>query len=171
MCCIPNKDYGSFSESLSNAINLNLNTQGVSMKFDSVLKSNHDLKKNGYQVIRKLHKLEYISGMNRAYKAQIADTYYFVLGCRALVAIIEAEYPNAAVFVAKCNAFLSYLDSAANNKAKLSKSVIAGFLRAYTGFFNEVIAKKMPFRFDEPIVKLWNVDCLMAYIATWGVNK
>ena len=141
------------------------------MKFDSILRSNHDLKKNGYQIIRKLHKMECKEGANRAYSAQLGRTYYFVLGCVALVDIIKKEYPDAAVFATKCDSFLSYLDSAAKTKSTLSKSIIGSFLRSYTSFFNRVEAEKKPFAFDQQILELWNIKCLMAYIATWSNNR
>ena len=141
------------------------------MKFDSVLKSNHDLKRNGYRIIRKLHKMEFRDGANRAYCAQLGNTYYFVAGCEALVDIIKKEYPDAVAFGAKCSYFLSYLDSSAKNKSTLSKSIIANFLKAYTSFFNNIVAEKRPFIFDQKICDLWNEKCIMAYIATWGSNK
>lgn len=47
------------------------------MKFDSLLKSSHDLKKNGYKMVRKLHKLEGKNGADKAYSAVYQDTYFF----------------------------------------------------------------------------------------------
>ena len=140
------------------------------MKFDSVLKSNHDLKKNGYRLLRKLHKMETIKGAKRAYAAVFADTYYFVLGCRSLAEIIKSEYPKAIYFGQKCDSFLVYLEKRAETQSKIEKQVLAAFLRSYTRFFNQVIEEKHEFRFDSKLIELWNVRCLMAYIATWGSN-
>ncbi len=43
------------------------------MKIKSVVKTNKDLKKNGYKMIRKLHKMEKKKGAEKAYD-------YFLLG-------------------------------------------------------------------------------------------
>lgn len=140
------------------------------MKLDSVLKSNHDLKKNGYHIVSKLHKLERCKGVDKAYCSVIDDTYYFVLSIRALFDIIKAEYPEADKFIAQCNGFLSHLDEITQKKSKINKSVLASFLHAYTTFFNQVKDYHHRFKFDQKIRTLWNIDCLMAYIAVWGKN-
>lgn len=140
------------------------------MKFDSLLRSSHDLKKNGYKMVRKLHKLEDRKGACKAYSAVYQDTYFFLLCYRSLVKIIEEEYPNELKFSNKCEAFISYLDSIAERKGLISKSYLAGFLRSYTQFFNEMIEKKVNFRINQELITLWNQKCLMAYIATWGKN-
>lgn len=140
------------------------------MRFDSVLRSNHDLKKNGYKVVRKLHKMENKKGANLAYSANYLNTYFFVLSCRALTDVIKAEYPNAQTFCRKCDSFISYLDQRAKVKGLLEKSVISSFLHSYTIFFNQMINEKNKFIFNQTISDLWNTHCLMAYIATWGAN-
>lgn len=140
------------------------------MKFDSILRSNHTLKKNGYRILRKLHKLESRNGAKRAYAAICRDTYFFVLSCRALVDIIEIEYPEEQFFRQKCESFLDYLESIASIRGRIDKSRLASFLRCYTDFFNRIIAEKHKFICDDNIVNLWNSKCLMAYIASWGNN-
>lgn len=140
------------------------------MKFDSILKNSHDLKKNGYRIFRKLHKMEKCQGAERAYAAAIDDTYFFLVGCRTLIDIIRIEYSDMDKFLEKCDAFLMYLEAAALKKGKVDKTKLAGFLRSYTKFFNEIIDKKAKFTFTPEIVELWNTKCLMAYIATWGEN-
>ena len=137
------------------------------MKFDSELKSHHDLQKNGYKVIRQLHKMECRDGANRAYSTRLGNTYYFIVGCEAFVDIIKNEYPDDTAFGAKCSSFLSYLNSAAKNKSTLSRSIIASFLKAYTSFFNKILVEKRPFVFNQNLRDIWNRNCLMAYIATW----
>ena len=79
------------------------------MKLKSILRSNHDLKKNGYHVLRKLHKIETRKGASKAYASAFDDTFFFVLGVRALVEIINKEYPEELVFLSRCDRFLSYL--------------------------------------------------------------
>lgn len=140
------------------------------MKFDSILRSNHDLKKNGYKIIRKLHKMENMKGANLAYSSSYADTYFFVLSCRTLASIIEQEYPEAQTFCNRCDSFVKYLDKRATLKGRLEKPVLAGFLHAYTVFFNRIIREKHKFVFDQAIRDMWNLKCLMAYIAAWGEN-
>ena len=48
-------------------INVYTERQNKIMKFDLIITSNHSLKKNGYRIIRKLHKLEKKKGAERAY--------------------------------------------------------------------------------------------------------
>ncbi len=55
------------------------------MKFDSILKSNHDLKKNGYKILRKLHKLEKKSGADRAYAIALEDSFFWVCHVKHLL--------------------------------------------------------------------------------------
>ena len=141
------------------------------MKLKSVLKSNRDLKKNGYKIIRKLYKLERRKGIDRAYSVNIGDTYYFILGCRALADIIKIEYPDEHRFLEKCDVFLAYLETISLNRSKIDRTVLAGFLRAYTRFFNSIIEQNENFIFTQQIIDLWNINCLMAYVATWGKNN
>lgn len=141
------------------------------MKFESVLKSNHDLKKNGYKVLRKLHKLEKKNGTERAYATILGDSYGFVLSCKALVDILKEEYGNSdelSKFLCRCDSFISYLESISTEKSKIDKTILASFLRSYTRFFNRIIKEKYPFVYNQKIIELWNMKCLMAYIATWG---
>lgn len=144
--------------------------RGKTMKLKSVLRSNHDLKKNGYHVLWKLHKIETRKGASKAYTSTFDDTFFFILGVRALVEIINKEYPEELVFLKRCDSFLSYLDKAAANRQRIDGSILASFLHAYTSFFNRIISTHHIFRFGNDIVELWNTKCLMAYIATWGKN-
>lgn len=142
------------------------------MKLKSILNSSKDLKKNGYKMLHKLHKLEKRKGADKAYSVCLEDTYGFVLYCRTLVDIIKTEYNETddciLKFEKRCNNFLSYLDSIAQNKSKIKKSRLSNFLKSYTKFFNKMINKKYKFIFNQIIREKWNTKCLMAYIATWG---
>lgn len=139
------------------------------MKLKSVLQSNHDLKKNGYHILRKLHKIETRKGASKAYASAYGDTFFFVLSVRALVEIIGKEYPEEVFFFKRCNEFLSYLDKVAAKRQKIDGTILASFLHAYTSFFNYIISIHHVFRFDNVIVNLWNTKCLMAYLATWSI--
>lgn len=37
-----------------------------------------------------------------------------------------------------------------------------------TKVFNKIVDKKYPFIFNQEVREKWDIDCLMAYIATWG---
>lgn len=141
------------------------------MKFDSVLKSNHDLKKNGYKMIKKLHSLERCKGTNKAYNAQIGGSYMFVQMCVHFVDIINYEYPQSdpvvCSFSRKCSAFLKYIDDISMHRGKINKSILGDFLRCYTKFFNYICDNKYKFLFDQTVIDLWNQKCIMAYISTW----
>ena len=69
------------------------------MKIKSVVKTNKDLKKNGYKMIRKLHKMEKKKGAEKAYGASFENTYMFVLYCKGLTELIEMEYGETDEFV------------------------------------------------------------------------
>lgn len=142
------------------------------MKLESILNSSKDLKKNGYRMLRKLHKMEKRKGVNRAYSVYFEDTYAFVIYCRTLADIIKSQYSETNEYILKfekrCNHFLTYLDSVAQTRSKIKKSRLASFLKSYTKFFNKIIDKKYNFIFDKAIREKWNTKCLMAYIATWG---
>lgn len=141
------------------------------MKLKSVLRSNHDLKKNGYIILRKLHKTETLKGAKKAYSTQFDDTFFFVLSVRALVDIIVKEYPEELFFLERCKRFLSYIDEVAAKRQRINGTILAAFLHAYTNFFNNIISTRHTFVFNDEIVELWNTKCLMAYVATWGINS
>ena len=138
------------------------------MKMKSVLRSNHDLKKNGYQILRKLHKMETRKGAKKAYATTINNAYFFVLSIRALAEIIEKEYPEESFFLERCNRFLSYLNEAAAKGQRLNSAILSSFLHSYTCFFNYIISINHAFLFNNEIIELWNTKCLMAYLAAWS---
>lgn len=102
------------------------------MKMKSVIKTNKDLKKNGYRIIRKLHKMEKTKGAKKAYKVVFEDTYMFILYCKGLTDIIELEYGETDEFVSsfnrKCEKFVKYLEQISVSKNKINKTYLAGFL-------------------------------------------
>ena len=142
------------------------------MKIKSVVKTNKDLKKNGYKMIRKLHKMEKKKGAEKAYGASFENTYMFVLYCKGLTELIEMKYGETDEFVfsfkKKCIKFMEYLTFISASKTKINKSYMASFLKSYTRFFNKIIDKKYPFLVDQKVLEKWNIGCVMAYIATWG---
>lgn len=141
------------------------------MKMRSILKSNQDLKKNGYTILRKLHKIETREGADHAYEVAINNSYFFVLSCRNLVDIIRIEYPFANSFVHSCESFLEYLTDISAKKNRINRRKLSRFLHSYTLFFNKIIAEKHAFIYNQTIIDVWNTGCLMAYIAAWGTNQ
>ena len=143
------------------------------MKIKSVVKTNKDLKKNGYKMIRKLHKMEKKKGAEKAYGVSFENTYMFVLYCKGLIELIEMEYGETDEFVflfkKKCIKFMEYLTFISASKSKINKSYLASFLKSYTKFFNKIIAKKYPLHVNQKALEKWNIGCVMAYIAAWGV--
>lgn len=143
------------------------------MKIKSVVKTNKDLKKNGYKMIRKLHKMEKKKGAEKAYGVSFENTYMFVLYCKGLTELIEMEYGETDEFVflfkKKCIKFMEYLTFISASKSKINKSYLASFLKSYTKFFNKIIAKKYPLHVNQKALEKWNISCVMAYIAAWGV--
>ena len=142
------------------------------MKFKSVVKTNKDLKKNGYKMIRKLHKMEKKKGAEKAYGASFENTYMFVLYCKGLTELIELEYGETDEFVfsfkKKCIKFMEHLTFISASKTKINKSYLSSLLKSYTKFFNKIIDKKYPFLVNQKVLEKWNIGCVMAYIATWG---
>ena len=142
------------------------------MKIKSVVKTNKDLKKNGYKMIRKLHKMEKKKGAKKVYGASFENTYMFVLYCKGLTELIEMEYGKTEEYIfsfkKKCIKFMEYLECISASKSKINKTYLAGFLKSYTKFFNKITDKKYPFLVDQKVLEKWNISCVMAYIATWG---
>lgn len=142
------------------------------MKLQSLIRGHKDLKKNGYKMLRKLHKMEKKKGAKRAYATSYEDVYMFVLYCEALVDIIKTEYNDREEYVLyfekKSKRFLVYLNSIAETKSKMNKSRLARFLKVYTRFFNKIINKNYTFYFDQGMIEKWNLNCLMGFVATWG---
>ena len=124
-------------------------------------------------MIKKLHKMEKIKGTEKAYRAIYDDTYMFILYCKGLVEMIELEYGEKDEYILsfkkKCEKFMNYLLCFSKSKSKIDKNYLASFLKSYTKFFNKIIEKNYPFLVNQELVEKWNMDCLMAYIATWGI--
>lgn len=145
------------------------------MNFKSILRCNHDLKKNGYKIIRKLHKLEMKKNTESAYLKKCKEGYFFVLSYKNLFSIIKNQYGNDEkisrefnAFEKKSNLFLSHLESISRNKAQINKRILASYLTAYTNFFNLIICYKVPFFVTQEMLIEWNQKCLMAYYAAWS---
>lgn len=144
------------------------------MKFDSIIKSNHEMKKNGYKILRKLHKLEKRINLQKAYAATCAEGYFVVLSCKNLAEILfdlygsyEEQYIQR--FLEKTNCFIKYLDSMAESQTKINSKVLVGFLTNYTQFFNRIIDEGcVKFSPNSNFLTKWNVGCIMAYTAVWG---
>ncbi len=141
------------------------------MKPKSVLHSTHDLKKNGYHILRKLRKIETRKGAKKAYSFPFNDTFFFVLSIQALFEIMNKEYPEELVFLERCDRFQSYLENVAKKRQKINRTVLASFLQAYTKFFSHIVSVPHLFKFSDDIIEIWNTKCLMAYVATWGKNS
>ncbi len=141
------------------------------MRLKSVLKSNRDLRKNGYIIIDKLHKMEKRKGALKAYKSEAEGTYFFIICIRALIDIIQIEYPEEHEFHAKSKSFLSYLEYVAKSKGRINRKRVGSFLKTYTTFFKYIERKKPEFFFSNEVLRKWNIECIMAYIATWGNNE
>lgn len=144
------------------------------MKLNSIISSNHSLKKNGYKLLCKLHKMEKKKGAQKAYSAALEDTYFFILYIESLMEIIDIEYDNPEKekcikkFKEKNKEFLNYICSISQKEQKINKRVLANYLKAYTRFFNKMIKTRYTYKLTDEILIIWNEKCLMAYIATWG---
>ena len=139
------------------------------MKFKTMLSSNHDLKKNGYKIVRKLKKATKRRCAKKLYeRGKLNDEYAFVLSYIHLIEIIAKEYPDGEVFLWKCEAFKKSLVSSSSIQDRVNKEHLISFLKSYTRFFNRMIEEKHRFIFDEEMMILWNQKCLMAYLYSWS---
>ena len=144
------------------------------MKFDSLLKSNHDLKKNGYKILRKLHKLENRANLSKAYGASCSKGCFVVLSCKELADIISDMYGSydeqyIKSFLHHTAWFVNYLESVARIYSTLKSSILATYLTAYTKFFNQIIeGQRVKFSPNRVLYTKWNAGCIMAYTAVWG---
>lgn len=146
------------------------------MKFKSLIKSNHDFKKNGYIIIRKLHKLEKKKNLNYVYTAICQEGFFFVLSCKNLIELIEKEYTGKIQeekfynFRRKSELFLNHLEYISINKTKINKKILSSYLKTYTTFFNEIIDDDIKFTINNSILSEWNLRCIMPYIAVWNTK-
>lgn len=144
------------------------------MKFDSIINSNHDLKKNGYKILRKLHKLEKRSNLPKAYGPTCPKGYFIVLSCKDLADILSDLYGNyedqfVQRFLKKTNSFIDYLDTIAAAQVKIDSKILSCYLTSYTQFFNYIIDKRhLRFLPNDSFLTKWNAGCIMAYTAVWG---
>lgn len=144
------------------------------MKFKPFLQCHHDLKKNGYKIIKKLHKLESRKNLDSIYLMKCKEGYFFVLSCKNLFNIICMQYnSNDSIvsqfkkFDSKSNMFLHHLETIAQNQMRINKHILASYLSAYTKFFNFIIAQQIPFHMSQDDIVYWNSKCIMAYYAAW----
>lgn len=147
------------------------------MKFHPILNNNHDIKKNGYAIMRKLHKLEKKRCASVAYSRSCNEGIFVVLTCKHFAEFIKSTYDiqngtpqYISVFIEKTDKFVQYLQCQASNGLCINKQMLAGYLKAYTKFFNRAIDKHIKCEITSETVALWNTKCLMAYTAVWG-NK
>lgn len=145
------------------------------MRLKSLISSNHDLKKNGYQIIAKLHKLEKRKNLSKAYSATCEEGYFVVLATMNLAKLIASQYPTevcgkkAEVFNRKSQSFVNHLSLAANKGIRINRKLLADYLRAYTHFFNLIIDEGIKFKLNQEMLIQWNVQCVMAHMSVWKV--
>lgn len=144
------------------------------MKFKSIIKSNHALKKNGYKILRKLHKLEKKKNLDYIYSATCKEGYFFILACKNLIKLITNQYngiicsSNLEKFSQQSDLFLKHLENAARNRKRINKHLLSSYLKTFTIFFNIIIENKTEFRIRKELLEEWNQKCIMAYISAWG---
>lgn len=141
------------------------------MKLDSIIHSNNALKKNGYQIVRKLHKLERKKNLDCVYELTYEGIPFWFLSFKNLVDIIKTMYGASkeeyiSIFIKKSESFQSYLEKVAVRRGKINGSRLSSYLKAYTQFFNRA---KQTEKFDKSLKVLeeWNLKCVMAYYAAW----
>ncbi len=143
------------------------------MKFKSMINSHQDLKKNGYKILRKLHKLERRTNLGKIYNQFCTDGYYVVLSCKNLAELLSFQYSKydqnyIRSFLKKTDKFVAYLDMVARSKARINSTYLSNYLSAYTEFFNRISNEKIVFSVDKAMLAKWNIGCVMAYNAVWG---
>lgn len=144
-----------------------------SVKFRSILSCHHDLKKNGYKILKKLHKLELRANLDKAYSKSCPDGYFVVLACKNLAELLTIQYGSynhgyIRAFLKRTEQFVSYLDSIAKKHARINTTYLSSYLSAYTEFFNRITNDKIAFTVNNSILTKWNIGCVMAYTAVWG---
>lgn len=144
------------------------------MKMKSIIKSNHDLKKNGYQIIFKLHKMEKRKSLSKVYSRSCEEGYYFALACKDLADLIRTQYSSEIcgkvfdTFNQKSLSFINHLEEISCNKCRINKAILSSYLHSYTAFFNSIIEMGVPFSLSQEALIQWNARCVMAYISAWG---
>lgn len=147
------------------------------MKFRPVLNDNRAVKKNGYAIVRKLHKLEKKKSFSNVYLKRCDNNAFVVLSCKHLAEFIRNIYLYNGKriryienFMERTEKFITHLISIAEKRISINKHLLASYLKAYTRFFNRVIKERVRFEMTPQNIDIWNLKCLMAYTAAWG-NK
>lgn len=143
------------------------------MKFDVIITNNHQLKKNGYKVIRKLRDVNRPGKFTKAASASCNEGSYYYLACKALVELMKEVYlpsenPTVNRFFQDADSFLNYLNQASAMKEKLNTSRIAAFERDYTTFFHYLSKENIEYSDSPKARSLWGEKCLMAHLAVWS---
>ncbi len=145
------------------------------MNLKSILRCNHDLKKNGYKIIRKLHKLESRKNLDKVYIRKCREGYFAVLSFVNLISLIQKQYSDNKdisfvfnEFMRKSNIFLHHLEYVSENRIRVNRHKLSSYLSSYTDFFNTIIQLKVPFNITQEVLIDWNRKCVMAYYAVWS---
>ncbi|MBO5171222.1 MAG: hypothetical protein J6B70_10855 [Oscillospiraceae bacterium] len=143
------------------------------MKFKSIITSHHDLKKNGYKILRKLHKLEKRDNLAGIYSHFCPEGYFVVLACKNLAEILAMQYsscdrPYIQTFLVRTERFITHIDTIAHEHIRVNPALLSNYLSSYTEFFNRVAEDRIEFTVDKEILAKWNIGCIMAYTAVWG---
>lgn len=143
------------------------------LRFKSLISNHHDLKKNGYKILKKLHKLEKRTNLGAIYSCSCPEGYFFILACKNLADILTQQYgcyekPYIQSFLKRTEQFVTYLDIVARKQARINPGQLSSYLSSYTEFFNRINKDHIVFVVDKNMLDKWNIGCIMAYTAVWG---
>jgi len=141
------------------------------------LKSTHDLKKNGYKVLRRLHRIENADAARSIYQKSCKQGAFVFLSVFHLANVVRdsmqlenKEYAEHKKFAVRTQKLVDILLKASTEGCAISRQVVVSYLKAYTKFFNFVKENRQKIMYNQAIHDEWSNKVVLAYIATWG-NK
>lgn len=143
------------------------------MNFKSTITNMHDFKKNGYKIIKKLHKLEKRKNLKTAYSSTNGSTYFWVISVEGLINLLKSQYGTynnqfVTEFLKCSNDFVTYINNVAKRKGKISKKRVASYLHSYTKFYNKAKGT-INLRSSINLLSTWYINCVMPYYSVWKV--
>jgi len=129
------------------------------------------MKKNGYKILRKLHKLESRHNLLK-YRPKIRFAYY---SCKELIDLLYSVYgihndQYIQDFFKKSYHFCRYVKYICDTNSRINKSILSDYLTTYTKFFIYIKQSHIKFTVNHNFIESWHTKCLMSYIAIWGDN-
>ena len=139
------------------------------MKLYDALRSTNDLKKCSYQMLRRLHKLEYRGSLRTCPK--LKNEYFLVLALEHMADTINSCYISVAEAkeaVDNLKELIIVLKTSMSKRERVPRNILVSCLKKHTKVFNWLRNNKIKLQANDDTFSLWTEKCLMAYVSQFG---